>query len=351
MALTQMQRSLVQKTRTVGAAREAEALSDDDCVFLVATIAKDLGLLENFPEFPNDLPTFFEVGITGRPHVAETQFGELFERLIALNADADSFFACLGTLYKARLKYANILRLQPIPTLDQVGPRGLLQYGAFSCETLTAFLLWRKWIFDIDNRAAQETGYVFEPIIAASIGGTPVSAKKSPIKRTVDRRKGRQVDCLKDRTAYEIKIRVTIAASGQGRWGEELDFPEDCVNSGYVPFLLVLDPTPNPKLDELKSTFLKHGGQVVIGDAAWKHLDEEAGPTMSVFLEKYVRVPLNELLKTLPETLPDMTVGMTGSRFTVQIGGDVFSIDRNPSDVDDENMELPEDVDDMVAGL
>lgn len=290
-----MQRSLLQKTRTIGAAREAEALSEDDCIFLVATIAADLGLLDRFPEFPKAFPTFFDVGITGRPHLAATQFDELFERLVALNPDADSFFACLGTLYKARLKYANILRLQPIPTLDQVGPRGLLQYGVFSAETLTSFLLWRKWIFDIDNRAAQETGYVFEPIIAASIGGTPVSATKSPIKRSKDNSKGRQVDCLKGQTAYEIKLRVTIAASGQGRWGEELDFPEDCVNSGYVPLLLVLDPTKNPKLDELKSTFLKHGGRVVIGDEAWKHLDDEAGPTMSIFLEKYVRVPLSEL--------------------------------------------------------
>ena len=28
--------------------------------------------------------------------------------------------------------------------------------------------------------------------------------------------------------AYEFKLRVTIAASGQGRWKEELDFPSDC---------------------------------------------------------------------------------------------------------------------------
>ena len=37
------------------------------------------------------------------------------------------------------------------------------------------------------------------------------------------------MDCLCNDRAYEIKIRMTIAASGQGRWGEELEFPEDCL--------------------------------------------------------------------------------------------------------------------------
>ena len=88
------------------------------------------------------------------------------------------------------MKYANILRLQPIPTMDQVGPRGLLQYGSFSAEALTAFLLWRKWIFDIDNRAGQETGYLFEPIIAAAIGGTPASTCKESGQAYQERQEG-----------------------------------------------------------------------------------------------------------------------------------------------------------------
>ena len=92
-----------------------------------------------------------------------------------------------------------------------------------------------------------------------------------------------------------MKVRVTIAASGQGRWGEELDFPVDCVNSGYLPVLLVLDPTPNPKLDELRKVFLENNGLVFIGDEAWQHLDAEAGPTMATFLEKYVRKPISDL--------------------------------------------------------
>lgn len=351
MALTQSQKSLVQKTRSVGTAREAEALSDDDCVFLVATIARDLGLLDKFPQLPKAFPAFFEAGVNGRPRLGDFDFLSLFERLLALNGDADSFFACLGTLYKARLKYANILRLQPIPTLEQVGPRGLLQYGSLSPEALTALLLWRKWMFDIDNRAGQETGYLFEPIMAAAIGGTPASASKSPVRRAKDTAKGRQVDCLKDRFAYEIKIRVTIAASGQGRWGEELDFPADCKNSGYVPILVVLDPTPNPKLDALRKVFLDHGGQAFIGDAAWRHLDDEAGPTMATFLESYIRKPISDLLANTPAELPDILFGMTGSQFTTRVGEDVFAIDRIPEGPSDERMKMPDDIDEQMPGL
>ncbi|HEY5314058.1 MAG TPA: hypothetical protein VIK18_16120 [Pirellulales bacterium] len=351
MALTQAQKALVEKTRSVGTAREAESLSDDDCVFLVATIARDLGLLGAFPELPHAFPTFFQAGINQRPRLGDFHFLQLFERLVSENGDSDSFFACLGTLYKARLKYANILRRQSVPTMDQVGPRGLLQYGALSPEALTAFLLWRKWIFDIDNRAGQETGYLFEPIMAAAIGGTPVSATKSPVRRTRDQRKGRQIDCLKERLAYEIKIRVTIAASGQGRWSEELDFPNDCVKSGYTPLLVVLDSTPNPKLDELKRVFRASGGRVFIGAAAWQHLEREAGPTMAQFLESYVRKPIEDLLVALPEELPEITLSMDGSSFTVRVGAETFTIGRAPELPSDDDAEIPEDVDEQMPGV
>lgn len=351
MALTQSQKSLVEKTRSVGAAKEARALTDADCIFLTATIAADLGLLASFPEFSVNPPEFFAVGFGDRPDLGEAEFLAVYEKLLSLEPDADSYFNCLGTLYKARLKYANILRLQPLPNMDQVGPRGLLQYGSFGIEGLTAFLLWRKWLFDIDNRAAQETGYLFEPIIAAAIGGSPVSAPKSPVRRSTNTAKGRQIDCLKDKHAYEIKIRVTIAASGQGRWSEELAFPVDCHNSGYTPMLLVLDPTPNPKLDVLRKAFIHYGGSVYVGDEAWQHLDSEAGPTMATFIEKYVRAPISNLLSVVPDALPKMALDMTDARFSVEIGEDAFTIDRRTTEVSDEETEIPPDVGDALSGL
>ena len=81
-------------------------------------------------------------------------------------------------------------------------------------------------MFDIDNRAGQETGYLFEPIIAHCIGGVSFGATNSPIKR-IGGKGGRQVDCLREeiKTAYEVKVRVTIAASGQVGGEKNSAFP------------------------------------------------------------------------------------------------------------------------------
>ena len=116
------------------------------------------------------------------------------------------------------------------------------------------------------------------------------------------------MDCVKDNRAYELKLRVTIAASGQGRWREELEFPRDCRESGFVPVLVVLDGTPNPKLHELCRAFMSEDGECYVGDAAWSHLNELAGPTMSAFLDRYVHGPLDALLEEAPQVLQALSV-------------------------------------------
>ncbi len=146
---------------------------------------------------------------------------------------------------------------------------------------------------------AKRTGYLFEPILCAALGGVPFSAKRSPIKRTGRPADGRQVDCIVGEDAYEFKIRVTIAASGQGRWSEELAFPADCRASGFNPVLVVLDPTQNPRLTELSKAFVKSGGAIYIGEDAWSHLEDRAGATMAVFLEVYVRQPVADISKLM----------------------------------------------------
>jgi len=127
-----------------------------------------------------------------------------------------------------------------------------------------------------------------------------MSARTKVVKRTEDQSKGRQVDCWKIRAdgrplAYEFKLRVTIAASGQGRFGEELQFAEDCATSGAIPVLVVLDPTPNPRLRELQAEFEAKGGHAYVGNDAWAHLEEEAGGIMATFIERYVRTPISEI--------------------------------------------------------
>jgi hypothetical protein len=111
----------------------------------------------------------------------------------------------------------------------------------------------------------------------------------------LDQTKGRQVDCIVGKDAYEFKLRVTIAASGQGRFAEELDFAKDCRKSGFNPILLVLDPTPSTRLTDLRAEYKRFGGNAYVGNEAWKHLEQEAGPTMATLIEKYVRRPISML--------------------------------------------------------
>src|SRR5438132_9283069 len=193
------------------------------CSYLLARIVSDLKQDHKFRNLPKKLPPLFSEEPASRLVLAGMDAKELYEKVMAEIPDADTYFACLAALQKARLKYERILSTQPIPTLEQVGPRALLQYGTLSSHGLVSLLFWRKWFFDIDNRAGQETGYLFEPVIAYSIGGAPAPAGRSPVKRHRSRSKGRQVDCILGQKAYEFKIRVTIAASGQGRWKEELE--------------------------------------------------------------------------------------------------------------------------------
>lgn len=355
MTLSKSQQTLIAKARNAGSSEMAVPLTDDDCAFLISVIVRDLHVEALFPEIRfNDVPEFFSTprhrSVTG---IYSLPLDDAFDRLFSSVQDADTYFSCLAALYKARLKYKQILQRQPFPTFDQVGPRGLLQYGTLSPQSLTALLYWRKWLYDLDNRAAQDTGYLFEPILAHSIGGAPVSSRKSPIKRHNDARKGRQVDCIRGRRAYEFKLRVTIAASGQGRWREELDFPVDCSRSGYEPVLVVLDPTPNPKLDELCNVFRKYGGNVYIGDEAWEHLESEAGKTMAVFLEKYVRGPLETLMEFADNDPCDLSLQYRGDNVVLSIGDEKLIIDRSHAGVqaDEEASGFPDDVADDLPGM
>lgn len=352
MALSRAQMAIVQKARALGAGKQGVALTEAACTYLLATEVNDLQLADRFPELPRQVIPFFGPEPLADREVKGISFLRLFERLTGLVVDADTYFSCLAWIHKLRLKYELVLQTQAIPTMDQVGPRGLLQYGTAPDAVLPPLMQWRKWFFDIDNRAAQLTGYLFEPIFAAALGGTPASARKSPVRRRDDPTKGRQVDCLREGDAYEFKIRLTIAASGQGRWSEELEFPSDCQASGFRPILVVLDPTPNARQAELQEAFRASGGEAFIGDAAWQHLESEAGGVMGKFLETYVRQPIHALLAAAPATLPTLTAKYQEDSIELSIGGDLLRIMRSPNAVPaDEGDQIPDDVDDQVPGI
>lgn len=354
MSLTTAQSTTYQRIRNSSTSKQAVRLSDDALRALVYITARDLDVMDELPEPSREIPDLFDADLTADYEFSGEDPKRLFATLCGLRADADTYVACLASLHKARLKYRKVLATQPFADMNQVGPRGLLQYGLVEVPALATLLIWRKWMYDVDNRAAQDTGYLVEPVIAGALGGTPYAARNSPIRRVSDPRKGRQVDCIKDADAYEFKLRMTIAASGQGRWSEELEYAEDCRASGYTPVLVVLDPTDSNKLAQLKVSFERAGGRCYIGDEAWQHLYEQASSDMVAFLRRYVEGPLRALFDASPpgETLPRLELRDTGNSIAVTVGDTTWEIPREQPDptlvlFDD----VPEDASENLPGV
>src|SRR5665213_2841670 len=125
MPLSKLEMTIWRKARATGAGSMAARLTDDMCAYLLARTILDLGLSTRFPNVPVEIPDFFEIE-PARLVVGVGDPTALFERLVHVVPDALTYFSCLVSLLKSRLKYANILACQPLPTLDQVGPRSLL---------------------------------------------------------------------------------------------------------------------------------------------------------------------------------------------------------------------------------
>ena len=337
---------LITKARTLGSKELTVYLEDRTLIRLCAVVAADVerhDLVEQVAGADELAKGYYSTPLEwfDRPVrealPSEGLFSDLapegvaFEGLfLALREEVEDFttyFKNLCEVHKRRLKFKLILENQPLPKMEPIVPRSLLEYGMRPPEALASWLVWRKWLYDVDNRSAQETGYLFEPILAASIGGDPFPASSSPVRRANDRSKGRQVDCIKNRLAYEFKMRVTIAASGQGRFKEELDFARDCHESNYSPVLVVLDPTPSPRLQDLSEEYERYGGSAYVGDEAWDHLAGRAGEVMGRFVDRYVRKPLEEV-ETSHTALQPIRLAETDDGITVQVGTESFSFPR-----------------------
>jgi len=240
----------------------------------------------------------------------------------------------LCDLYRRRVKYYYILKKQPFPNAEQIVPRSLLEYGNCENQLLADWLEWRKWIFDIDNRCAQETGYIFEPILASCLGGEPRSAKNSPVKRIDDNgnstSNGRQIDCYieESKEVYELKMRVTIAASGQGRFSEEMSFPYEAQMAGLIPILVVFDNNESTLLTKLKNRYIECGGKYYIGNDAWNILQERAGKEMGIFINKYIYPPISSMEKCLQSNPQEITLSNKESKIIISSSKDKYVIDR-----------------------
>ena len=315
--LDKQTRQLINAARVLGSHGRAVYLEDDELIKLCGLIATDLGQATLFTQLTGHTihGSYYALPLAWFTHALHptADFAVLFTTLQQAIPDFATYFRCLCELHKRRKKFALILQQQPLPEIDQMVPRCLLEYGLQPADSLASWLVWRKWVYDVDNRAAQETGYLFEPILTAALGGVAYSAAKSPIKRANTPHKGRQVDCLDGKYAYEFKMRVTIAASGQGRFQEELDFARDCHYSGYIPVLLVLDATDSPKLTELRQAYETYHGLAYIGEAAWAHITAQAGSAMGYFIHHYIQQPFGEVGRAFQQLKP-LTLRLEGEQ-------------------------------------
>ena len=325
-----------------GAGDAQVMLSDAELYALICISIKDLnwsfeelGVVDIFKETRNyyeiPLSYFEEIELSNLSFAdIRTAISNCFNK----NQDFSLYIENLCALHRRRVKYRRILSLQPFPTMDQIGPRTLLEYGESDSNLLAHWMLWRKWIYDIDNRSAQETGYLFEPLLASCLGGEPVGARNSPIKRVNAQGKptdkGRQIDCLvyDKKRAYELKLRVTIAASGQGRFGEELSFPAEAKAAGFTPVLLVLDPTPSSKLAELSQKFMENDGEFYNGEEAWRYMEKEAGEVISIFVKKYIKPVIKAIEEVDINEMTSITLASTPTRVTITSNTNTYSLDR-----------------------
>lgn len=240
----------------------------------------------------------------------------------------------LCDLYRRRVKYVSILSSQRFASADQIAPRSILEYGNCDEALLADWLQWRKLIYDLDNRSAQETGYTFEPILASCLGGESVSAKLSPVRRIDEAGNrtdnGRQIDCYIPETkeAFELKMRVTIAASGQGRFSEEMSFPYEARQAGLKPVLVVFDGSPSALLTKLSNRYLECGGECFIGDEAWRMLEEHAGEEMGLFISRYIYPPIASMNENLSSKPDGITLGYVDDRIVIFNSQSEYRIER-----------------------
>lgn len=318
-------------------------ISPKEVLVLLYITATDLGL--QIPTYESD--KYLKVSTKGFYYVSHTDVDSLpdisqeecfciMENVGVTNYKNISYLYMMNlcALYRRRVKYYHILKNQSFPNAEQIVPRSLLEYGNCENQLLADWLEWRKWIFDIDNRSAQETGYVFEPILASCLGGEPVSGKHSPVRRIDDHgnpsENRRQVDCYIKEAAevYELKMRVTIAASGQGRFNEEMTFPKEAQEAGLTPILVVFDGNESELLNKLKKQYEDCGGKYFIGEDAWNMLRERAGVEMGIFINKYIYPPINSMEIFLKSNPHAITLSKNESQIVISGVNSEYIIDR-----------------------
>jgi hypothetical protein len=172
-------KNLFAKCKMHGGGDAQVIISDSEVYALICMTIHDLGWSDReLGITPIDLPNsgYYQISLNW---FEEINFADLstdkiltaLDSCVKKDNDFSLYIENFSALHRRRAKYKRILSQQPLPTMDQIGPRVLLEYGCCDLELLANWMVWRKWIYDVDNRSAQETGYLFEPVLASCLGG------------------------------------------------------------------------------------------------------------------------------------------------------------------------------------
>ena len=172
-------KALFAKCKMHGSGDAQIIISDSEVYSLICIAVHDLGWsYQELDIIPVDLPStnYYDIDLNWFEQInfQDLSTHRILEALgscVEHDNDFSLYIENLSALHRRRAKYKRILSQQPLPTMDQIGPRVLLEYGCCNVGLLAHWMVWRKWIFDIDNRSAQETGYLFEPVLASCLGG------------------------------------------------------------------------------------------------------------------------------------------------------------------------------------
>ena len=118
-----------------------------------------------------------------------------------------------------------------------------------------------------------------------------------------------------------------------------MDFPQDAVGSWFIPGLIVLDPTPNPKLTDLSKAFAGAGGVMhtqvtMLGRTfkAWLVTRWHTGLGNVRTLSPWMPCSIQ-----LQADLPDRTLSMQADAVVFNVGTVDYSVPREPTAEADES--------------
>jgi hypothetical protein len=331
--LTPDQHRALRRATTLGQTNNPDYVSLDRMTLaeLIHVLAEDLDPLRD-EKGEEDLPrtsAYFEQRGAWLPSVRKlATLQETNERtasatavFLAATAAIPDFMSALASLCEMHCRFVKFrLIMSRHPSIDcaEVAPRSLLEFGSMESARLASWLAWRKWIYDMDNRAGQETGYMLNGVIARALGGRQHSGRNSPIRRAAGFGGGRRVDCIRDRFAYDFKARLTQAASGRARLGDEIQFAHDCRVAGFTPILLALNTDRHEKTYEMVDAYRNFGGEAYVGDEAWDHIWQQATPTMRRFVDLYIKGPMEEIEGH--GTSSHLSISMKKANFSIRTG-------------------------------